>query len=145
MCVSARTGDHVGAVARTGARARTVRYNCTPEFEGLFVPNISLVTALLADPAAMAKFLSPIPNSDQLAKVLGNGKPVSSRAYEDDAWTARFVSSDGVTVKCFTVANITIDQAELIAAVSADFGAWQEPEFRDMVNEVLAPTPDPPE
>ena len=108
------------------------------------MPNISLATALLADPAAMAKFLSPIPNSDQLAKVIGVGKPVASRAYEDDAWTARFVSSDGVSVKCFTVTNITIDQAELIAAVSDDFSAWQEPEFRDMVKEVLAATPDPP-
>jgi hypothetical protein len=108
------------------------------------VPNISLATALLADPGAMAKFLSPIPNGDALAKVLDAGKPVSSRAYDDDAWTARFVSSDGVRVKCFTVSNITIDQAEMIAAVCADFSAWQEPEFRDMVNEVLAPTPDPP-
>ena len=103
-----------------------------------------MATAQLADPAAMAKFLSSIPNGDQLAKVLGAGKPVSSRAYDDDAWTARFVSSDGLTVKCFTVTNVTIDQSEMIAAVCADFSAWQEPEFRDMVAEVLAPTPDPP-
>ena len=103
-----------------------------------------MATALLADPAAMAKFLAPIPNSDGLAKVLAVGKPISSRAYDDDAWTARFVSSDGATVKCFTVTNITIDQAELIAAAGPDFSAWQEPEFRDMVLEVLAPTPDPP-
>ncbi len=108
------------------------------------MPNVSLTTARLADPAAMAKFLSAIPDGGQLAKILGVGKPVSSRAYDDEAWTARFVSSDGVTVKCFTVINVTIDQAEMIAAVCPDFSAWQEPEFREMVEEVLAPTPDPP-
>lgn len=108
------------------------------------MPNISLVTARLADPVALAQFLSPLPNGAELAKILGAGAAVSTRAYDDDAWTARFVSSDGVTVKCFTVANVTIDQAEMIAAVCPDFSAWQEPEFREMVAEVLAPTPDPP-
>ena len=103
-----------------------------------------MATAVLADPSAMAKFLSPIPNGDGLAKVLAVGKPISSRAYDDDAWTARFVSSDGVTVKCFTVTPVTIDQAEIVAAVSPDFSAWQEADFRDMVLTVLAPTPDPP-
>jgi hypothetical protein len=106
--------------------------------------NVSMATALLEDPQAMARFLSPIPNSDELAKILGNKKPVSSRAYDDDTWTARFVASDGVLVKCFTVTDVTIDQAEMIAAVCIDCSAWQEPEFRDMVKRVLAPTPDPP-
>ena len=92
----------------------------------------------------MARFLSPIPNSDELAKILGNRKPVSSRAYDDDTWTARFVASDGVSVKCFTVRDVTIDQAEMIASVSPDFSSWQEADFCDMVKRVLAPTPDPP-
>ena len=92
----------------------------------------------------MVRFLSPIPNSDELAKILGNRNPVSSRAYDDDTWTARFVASDGVLVKFFTVTDVTIDQAEMIAAVCIDSSAWQEAEFRDMVKRVLAPTPDPP-
>jgi hypothetical protein len=106
--------------------------------------NISMATALLVDPAAMARFLSPIPNSDQLAKILENGEPVSSRAYDDDTWTARFVASDAVVVKCFTVTDVTIDQAEMIASVCNDFSSWQEADFRDMVKRVLAPTPDLP-
>ena len=103
-----------------------------------------MATALLADAAAMARFLSPIPNGDRLAEILGNGKPISSRAYDDDTWTARFVASDGVSVKCFTVSDVTIDQAEIIAAVSLDFSSWQEADFCDMVRRVLAATPDPP-
>jgi hypothetical protein len=106
--------------------------------------NVSMATALLADAAAMARFLSPIPNGDRLAKILDNGKPISSRAYDDDTWTARFVASDGVWVKCFTVRDVTIDQAEMIASESPDFSSWQEADFRDMVKRVLAPTPDPP-
>lgn len=108
------------------------------------MPNVSMAVAAVADPPAMARFLSPLPNSAGLARLLRPGDPISSRAYDDDAWTARFVSSDGVTVKCFTVTNITIDQAELIAAMGPDFSAWQETEFLDMVLEVLAATPDPP-
>jgi len=108
------------------------------------VPNISMATARLADPAAMTQFLAPIPNSEELAKVLGAGKAVSSRAYDDDTWTARFVASDGEVVKCFTVTSVTIDQAEMIAAVCIDISAWLEPEFREVVEEILAPVPDPP-
>jgi hypothetical protein len=103
-----------------------------------------MATARLDDPAAMARFLSPIPNNDQLAKILHARKSVSSRAYDDETWTARFVASDGVVVKCFTVADITIDQAEIIAALCTDLSAWQESEFRDTVEQVLAPMPDPP-
>jgi len=107
------------------------------------VPNISMATARLADPAAMAQFLSPIPNSDQLAKVLDGRKAISSRAYDDATWTARFVASDGDVVKCFTVHGVTIDQAEMIAAVCIDISAWQETEFREAVDRVLAHIPDP--
>jgi len=47
-------------------------------------------------------------------------------------------------VKCFTVIDVTIDQAEMIAAVCVDLSTWQEAEFHDMVARVLGPTPDPP-
>lgn len=103
-----------------------------------------MATARLDDPAAMERFLSPIPHSDQLAKILCERKSVASRAYEDETWTARFVTSDGTVVTCFTVADITIDQAEMIAAVCIDLSGWQEASFRDAVEQVLAPTPDPP-
>jgi hypothetical protein len=106
--------------------------------------NVSMANALLADAADMTRFLSPIPNGDRLGKILENGKPMSSRAYDDDTWTARFVASDGVSVKCFTVSDVTIDQAEMIASVSLDFSSWQEADFRDMVQRVLAAAPDPP-
>jgi len=64
--------------------------------------NIVLTAAPLHDAAAMAVFLRAIPNSEELAKVLQARDSVSSRAYDDDTWTARFVASDGQLVKCYT-------------------------------------------
>jgi hypothetical protein len=105
-------------------------------------PKISFATARLDDAAAMAEFLSGIPNGEVLGKVLQDKHAVSSRAYDDDTWTARFVSSDGHVVKCFAVTDITIDQAEMIAAACIDIPALDEAQFRDLVAQSLGPTID---
>jgi hypothetical protein len=105
--------------------------------------NIVLTAAPLHDAAAMAVFLRAIPNSEELAKVLQARDSVSSRAYDDDTWTARFVASDGQLVKCFAVSDITIDQAEMIAAAEIDVMACDENAFRDAVAQSLGPTFDP--
>jgi len=103
---------------------------------------ISFATARLDDAAAMAKFLMGIPNGEDLGKVLQNGEAVSSRAYDDETWTARFVDSDGHVVKCFAVADITIDQAEMIAAACIDIPGLDEAGFREVVARSLGPTID---
>jgi hypothetical protein len=104
---------------------------------------ISMTTARLDEPAAMAEFLSAIPNGDRLGKVLEDRGALSSRAYDDETWTARFVASDGHVVKCFAVSDITIDQAEMIAAVGLDLAATDDIAFREMVEQALGPTYDP--
>jgi hypothetical protein len=103
---------------------------------------ISFATARLDDAAAMAKFLSGIPNGEELGKVLQIGEPVSSRAYDDETWTARFVVSDGRAVQCFAVTDITIDQAEMIAAACIDIPGLGEAGFREVVAQSLGPTID---
>ena len=106
---------------------------------------ISVTTARLDDSSGMAEFLRGIPNGVDLEKLLKRGMPVSSRAYDDDTWTARFVVSDGHEVECFVVTDVTIDQAEMIAAASMDTAAWSEPAFRAAVRQALGPTFDPAE
>lgn len=91
----------------------------------------------------MAKFLSAIPNGEQLSRVLHSRETVSSRAYDDDTWTARFVVSDGHIVRCFAVTDITIDQAEMIAAACVGISVVDEAHFREVVAESLGPTFDP--
>ena len=88
----------------------------------------------------MAKFLAPIPNGERLAKVLEDRHPLASRAYDDETWTARFVASDATEVKCFTVSDITIDQAEMIAAACPDIRELELAEFRRTVEQALGPT-----
>lgn len=101
--------------------------------------NSAIVTtkARLDNAAEMAKFLSPIPNAEQLAKVLEGRKPVSTRAYEDEAMTARFVESDGNVVMCFTVTDVTIDQAEMIEAEWEAICALDEAAFKKTAERVL--------
>ncbi len=90
----------------------------------------------------MARFLAPIPNGERLAEVLEDRNPLASRAYDDETWTARFVASDAIEVKCFTVSDITIDQAEMIAAACPDIGGLELNEFRRAVEQALGPTLD---
>jgi hypothetical protein len=98
---------------------------------------IVTTTARLEDDAEMAKFLSPIPRSEQLAEVLQARKPVSTRAYEDETRTARFVESDGNIVMCFTVTDITIDQAEMIAVECEGIRELNESAFHKAIERAL--------
>jgi len=98
---------------------------------------ISTTSAQLDDGSAMAQFLSPIPDADQLAKLLAKGEPLSTRAYDDETQTARFVESDGDTVMCFTVSEITIDQAEMIEIECEDMDAIDERTFHEAVARAL--------
>jgi hypothetical protein len=106
---------------------------------------IFTTSAQLDDAAAMIEFLSPIPNGDQLAKLFHAGKPISTRAYDDESFTARFVLSDGITAMCFTVPNVTIDQAEMIAAQCEGRHAWGSDAFEEAVAVALEGTLEPPQ
>jgi hypothetical protein len=92
--------------------------------------DITASSARLDDSRAMAGFLAPIPDSAELAALLDGKQPLNTRAYDDTNQTARFVISDGDTATCFTVADITIDQAEMITLECEKADAWDEPAFR---------------
>lgn len=98
---------------------------------------IITTTARLDDPGSMARFLAPIPNGDRLAKLLEDRTPVSTRAYEDETLTARFVESDGRTVMCFMVPDITIDQAEMITSEWEGICSLSETAFKEAVERAL--------
>jgi hypothetical protein len=98
---------------------------------------IITTTARLDDEVEMRKFLTPMPNGEQLANVLEDRKPVSTRAYEDEPRTGRFVESDGKIVMCFMVTDITIDQAEMIEAEWEGICALDEAAFQKAVEQAL--------
>jgi hypothetical protein len=98
---------------------------------------IETITARLDDVAEMTEFLASVPDGKELAKVLDDRNPVSTRAYEDETWTARFVESDGRTVMCFKIAPVTIDQAEMIEMQWERNIALSETAFKKAVEQAL--------
>ena len=99
--------------------------------------DLHVSTVHLADRQALSKFLTTVPNSEGLARLLLTLTPQNTRAFDDDAQVARFVISDGADVTCFTVDNITIDQAELITLACEEADAWDEASFRKAVAHVV--------
>jgi hypothetical protein len=93
------------------------------------------------DAAQMAILLASIPDADDLAALLTARKIVSTRTFDDDAMIARFVRSDGVTVACYTVETVTIDEAEMIAAQCELLDDWNPASFSRAVHVALDPEP----
>jgi hypothetical protein len=98
---------------------------------------LHIATVRLSDTNALVDFLAAIPNGDGLAELLASRTPQNTRAFDDDNLVARFVISDGTSVTCFTVTDITIDQAELITLACEESDAWDEASFQQAVTRVL--------
>jgi hypothetical protein len=94
-------------------------------------------TVRLDDPQALKQFLADIPYHDGLAELLATRLPQNTRGYDDENQIARFVISDGDVVSCFTVPEITIDQAEMITLACEEANAWNETAFQQAVDRVL--------
>jgi hypothetical protein len=95
--------------------------------------------AKIDDAAQMALFLAPIPDAGTLEALLMERKIVSTRTYDDDAMIARFVRSDGTTVVCYTVQEVTIDEGEMIAAQCELLDDWNVESFSRAVHIALDP------
>jgi hypothetical protein len=93
--------------------------------------------AKIDDAAQMGFFLAPIPNADSLEALLLERKAVSTRTYDDDAMIARFVRSNGTTVACYTVEDVTIDEGEMIAAQCELLDDWNMENFSRAVHAAL--------
>jgi uncharacterized protein (DUF302 family) len=100
-------------------------------------PRISEAHARLENAAEMAAFLARIPNADTLEALLKERRVVSTRAYDDETMTARFVRSNGQTVACYTVTDVTIDEAEMIAAQCELMDDWNVGSFAAAVHLAL--------
>jgi hypothetical protein len=98
---------------------------------------LHIATVRLSDSEALLDFLAAIPNSEGLAELLAERIPQNTRAFDDDNLVARFVISDGTAATCFTVTDITIDQAEMITLACEESDAWDEASFQQAVTRVL--------
>jgi len=98
---------------------------------------LSLTTASIDDPMSVAAFLASIPNSVKLGELIRTREPLNTRAYDDDNQAARFVISNGAVATCFTITNITIDQAEMITVECEKSDAWSDAAFRQAASRAL--------
>jgi len=108
----------------------------------MLLPSDRKITELHArfeDAVQMAVFLAAIPDADALAALLTQRKVVSTRTFDDDAMTARFVRSNGTAVACYTVEAVTIDEAEMIAAQCELLDDWNIESFSRAVHLALDP------
>jgi hypothetical protein len=105
--------------------------------EGKRLTKLHTVAVRLDDAQALEQFLADIPYHDGLAELLATRTPQNTRGYDDDNQIARFVISDGDVVTCFTVPEITIDQAELITLACEQANAWDAAAFQQAVVRVL--------
>ena len=89
--------------------------------------------ARLDDPTAMDALIAPLPNGEQLRQKLRQSlltrTPMRTKAYHEETRTARYVVSDGEHVVCFTVTDVTLEQATAIAAECSAMTVWDLPEF----------------
>jgi hypothetical protein len=105
--------------------------------------NIHISEARIEDQSSLASFLSAIPESAQLGALISTREPLNTRAYDDDQQSARFVISDGTTVTCFTIAGITIDQAELITIFCEESNEWNVAAFRQALARAVGEPAEP--
>jgi hypothetical protein len=101
--------------------------------------NIVESIAKIDDRVQMTQFLAPMPNASGLEALLMERRVVSTRTYDDEAMVARFVRSNGTTVACYTVSDITIDESEMIAAQCELLKDWNAESFSQAVHLALDP------
>jgi hypothetical protein len=97
--------------------------------------------AKLDEASSLATFLAPIPNAEGLKILLVERRPLSTRTYDDEGMVARFVRSDGTTVACYAVQDVTIDEAEMIAAQCELVENWNADRFAAAVHRALDTEP----
>jgi hypothetical protein len=86
----------------------------------------------------MARFLSPIRESGLLVEALrSKEKPVTWAHYDEQTRVARYVVSDGTTVMCIALTDITLYQADQVEVACEDIAEWGTQSFRRAVEQAL--------
>jgi hypothetical protein len=101
------------------------------------VTKILSAKARLDDSAAMAALLAPISNSDVLSHRLAERRPGRMQAYDRETRIARYVVTDGSIAACYTVTDLTLEQAATIAAECESISAWELVTFQAAVERAL--------
>jgi len=98
------------------------------------------VMAQIDDAEAMSSVLALIRDRDKLAERLRNGECGFAFEYNAEIRTGRYVVSDATTVMCFSVTDLTAQEAYAIAAECRKMSEWGHPEFQAAAGRALGGT-----
>jgi hypothetical protein len=103
---------------------------------------ILLEQARLADKSAMARFLASISRGAELGQFLAaEPEQLLLHRYDEQTRVYYFVVSDGTTVRCFSVVNLSFDEAATIVETIVDecesIDAWNFTNFQKAVERAL--------
>jgi hypothetical protein len=98
------------------------------------------VMAQIDNAEAMSSLLAQIRGRDKLAERLRNGETGFAFEYNEEVRTGHYVVSDATTVMCFSVTDITPQQAHAIAAECRQLSEWGHTEFQTAAGRALGGT-----
>ncbi len=93
--------------------------------------------ARLDDEAAVADILAPILDGPKLLELLNRREPGLASVYDAQARTARYLVSDVETVMCFSVTDVTREEASSIYAECRTMSDWSGTEFHAAAGRAL--------
>jgi hypothetical protein len=93
--------------------------------------------ARLNDEAAINELLVPMRNRAALKKKLRPGFRGHKYAYDRWARTARYLLTDGEVVACYSVTDVSLEEAATIAIACDEISDWSMRSFRGTVKRVL--------
>jgi hypothetical protein len=94
-------------------------------------------TARLNDAAAIKELLTPMRDREALKRKLRPGFRGHKYAYDGWARTARYLLTDGKIVACYSVTDVSLEQATTIAAACDEISEWSTRTFQAAVERVL--------
>jgi len=95
------------------------------------------VLARLDDEAAINELLIPMRNRAALKKKLRSGFCGHKYAYDRWARTAHYLLTDGEVVACYSVTDVSLEEAAIIATACDEISNWSTRTFRGTVKRVL--------
>ena len=96
------------------------------------------VLARLDDEAAINELLIPMRNRAALKKKLRSGFCGHKYAYDRWARTAHYLLTDGEVVACYSVTDVSLEEAAIIATACDEISNWSTRTFRGTVRRVLS-------
>jgi hypothetical protein len=86
--------------------------------------------AQIDDIGAMTPLLAPIRNLDKVSELLDKREAGFASEYDEEARTARYIVTDAWTVMCFSVTDVSRDEAASVFAECRKMTEWGYDEFQ---------------